>query len=69
MIPDLTIGNLMIDCTDAIRAREFYADLLGWETTTLFDCLAVKTDNGMFFTTKPRGVYYRKIISRSIRNY
>lgn len=47
MIPDLTIGNLMIDCTDASRAREFYADLLGWERTILFDYLGVKTDNDM----------------------
>jgi catechol 2,3-dioxygenase-like lactoylglutathione lyase family enzyme len=39
MIHDLTIGNLMIDCTDAARARDFYADLTGWEKTVAFGAL------------------------------
>lgn len=47
MIPNLTIGDITIDCADAERARDFYADLTGWEKTVAFDCLAVKTDNGM----------------------
>jgi catechol 2,3-dioxygenase-like lactoylglutathione lyase family enzyme len=47
MIPDLTIGDLTIDCANAERARDFYADLMGWEKTTAFGALAVKTDNGM----------------------
>jgi len=29
MIPDLTIGDLMIDCADPERSREFYAKLTG----------------------------------------
>jgi predicted enzyme related to lactoylglutathione lyase len=47
MIPNLTIGDLMIDCADAKRAHNFYADLTGWEKTIAFDCLALKTDIGM----------------------
>ena len=47
MIPDLTIGDLTIDCANAERARDFYADLMGWEKTTAFGALAVKTNNGM----------------------
>ena len=47
MIRNLTIGDLTIDCASAERARDFYADLMGWEKTTAFGALAVKTDTGM----------------------
>lgn len=47
MIPNLTIGDLMIDCANAKRARDFYASLTGWEKIVAFDCLALKTDNGL----------------------
>ena len=47
MIPNLTIGDLMIDCANAERARDFYANLMGWEKTVLYDCPALKADNGM----------------------
>lgn len=44
---NLTIGDLTIDCANARRTRDFYANLMGWEKTTAFGALAVKTDNGM----------------------
>ena len=47
MIPNLTIGDLMIDCANAERACDFYADLLDYEKTIAFGCLAVKAGNGM----------------------
>ena len=47
MIPNLTIGDLMIDCANAELSREFYSNLMGWDKIIAFDCLAVKTDNGM----------------------
>ena len=47
MIPDFIIGDLTIDCANAERARDFYADLMNWEKTTAFGALAVKTNNGM----------------------
>ena len=47
MIANLTIGNLMIDCANAERARDFYANLLDWEKIIAFDCLALKTDNDL----------------------
>ena len=47
MISNVTIGDLTIDCANAERARDFYADLMGWEKTTAYGALAVKTDNGM----------------------
>ncbi|HWS29717.1 MAG TPA: VOC family protein [Clostridia bacterium] len=47
MISDLTIGDLTIDCENASRAREFYAELTGWERIIAYDCLALKAYNGM----------------------
>ena len=47
MIPNLTIGDLMIDCAAPERARDFYVNLLGWEKTVAFDLPALKADNGM----------------------
>ena len=44
MTQDLTIGDLMIDCADAGRARDFWASLTGWKKTAAFGCLALKTD-------------------------
>ena len=47
MIQNLTTGDLMIDCANAERTRNFYADLMNWEKTVAFNCLALKTDNGL----------------------
>jgi catechol 2,3-dioxygenase-like lactoylglutathione lyase family enzyme len=47
MISNLTIGDITIDCSNAARAREFYADLMSWERTVAYDCLALKADIGM----------------------
>jgi len=47
MVPNLTIGDLMIDCSNVERARNFYANLTGWEKTVAYGCLALRTDNGM----------------------
>ena len=47
MISDLTIGDLMVDCADAERSRDFYAELMGYEKTVAYNCLALKTDNGL----------------------
>jgi len=46
MINNFTIGDLMIDCANAERARDFYADLMGWEKLITYGP-ALKTDNGM----------------------
>jgi predicted enzyme related to lactoylglutathione lyase len=47
MIQDLTIGDFMIDCADAERARDFYANFMGWEKIIAHDSLALKTFNGL----------------------
>ena len=46
MINNLSIGDLMIDCANPERTRDFYSDLMGWEKTVAYNCLALKTDNG-----------------------
>ena len=47
MIKNFTIGDLMIDCANAERACDFYASLMGYEKTTAYGCLALKTDIGL----------------------
>lgn len=47
MIRNFTIGDLMMDCANAQRARDFYAALMGLERIEAFGCLAVKTENGL----------------------
>lgn len=37
----------MVDCADAERARDFYANLTGWEKIRMFDCLALRTRDGL----------------------
>jgi len=47
LINNLTIGDLMIDCANAERARDFYASLTGYEKIVAYGCHAIKTDNGL----------------------
>ncbi|HMM32664.1 MAG TPA: hypothetical protein PKB13_12910, partial [Clostridia bacterium] len=47
MIPNIAIGDLTIDCANASRTRDFYAELTGWVKTIAFDCLALKTHGGL----------------------
>ena len=47
MIPNLTIGDLTIDCANAELSRDFYADFMGWEKITAFNNIALRTDNGL----------------------
>ena len=47
MIENFTIGDLMIDCADAERARDFYVNLMDWEKVDTCDYPALTTGNGM----------------------
>ena len=47
MIPNLIIGDLMIDCANAECARDFYAGLMGWEKIVAYNCFALKTGNDL----------------------
>ncbi|MDR0964428.1 MAG: VOC family protein [Clostridium sp.] len=54
----LTIGDLSIDCTDPLRAQNFYANLMNWEKLTAFGCPAVKTEIGMLILFTTPEVHY-----------
>lgn len=40
-------GYLLIDCANAERVRDFYADSIGWERIRAFDRLALRAYNGL----------------------
>ena len=52
MIPNLTIGDLQIDCADPERARDFYAALTGYEKIASPYGPSLKTPNGMTFSSR-----------------
>lgn len=49
MIQGIRLGNVMVDCGDARKLRDFYAELLGWEKCELYGQLAASSDNGIIF--------------------
>jgi catechol 2,3-dioxygenase-like lactoylglutathione lyase family enzyme len=49
MIHGICLGNVMVDCDDEQRLRDFYADLLGWEKCELYGHPAVRGGNGIVF--------------------
>jgi len=49
MIQGISLGNIGIDCTDAPRLRDFYAELLGWEACERYGCPAVVSPEGLLF--------------------
>jgi predicted enzyme related to lactoylglutathione lyase len=49
MFQNVCLGNVMVDCDDEQRLRDFYAELLGWEKCELFGRPAVRGGNGIVF--------------------
>jgi hypothetical protein len=49
MIKGILLGNVGIDCKDAKKLQDFYAKLLGWEKSILYDCPAVSDACGVVF--------------------
>jgi hypothetical protein len=49
MIQGICLGNVMVDCGDARKLRDFYAELLGWEKCELFGLPSVSCENGIVF--------------------
>lgn len=47
MVENICIGDISIDCNDTTKLRDFYAELLGWEKKTMYDCPAVVGKNGL----------------------
>ncbi len=49
MIQGICLGNVMVDCSDARKLRDFYAELLGWEKCELFGLPSVSNESGIVF--------------------
>ena len=47
MIKGICIGNIAIDCKDAVRLRNFYAELLDWDSCIMYNCLALRSQLGL----------------------
>ena len=47
MIKGICLGNIAIDCNDANKLQDFYAELLGWKKHTMYGCPAVIDQNGL----------------------
>lgn len=45
----ICLGNVMVDCSDAQKLRNFYADLLGWERGNKYGLPAASSANGFVF--------------------
>jgi catechol 2,3-dioxygenase-like lactoylglutathione lyase family enzyme len=43
------LGNVMVDCDDALKLRDFYADLLQWEKCELYGLPAARSSSGIVF--------------------
>ena len=47
MIKGICIDNIAIDCNDAVKLRDFYAELLGLESFTMYDLPAIRSQSGL----------------------
>jgi catechol 2,3-dioxygenase-like lactoylglutathione lyase family enzyme len=49
MSKEFKLGNVMVDCDDELKLRDFYHRLLGWEKCELFGLPAVRSSSGIVF--------------------
>ena len=47
MIPDVSLGDIIIDCGDGKKQREFYAELFGWERCEMYNMPGVRNGAGL----------------------
>ena len=47
MIKGITIDNIAIDCKDAVKLRDFYAELLGWDSFSMYNLPALRSQLGL----------------------
>ena len=57
----MTLGNVMVDCRDALKMQRFYGELLGWEMCELFSKPAVKSPEGTVFLFAEEECYARPV--------
>lgn len=49
MIQGIVLGDILVDCADEKKLRDFYTELLGWEKCELYGRPAACSDNGLVF--------------------
>lgn len=49
MIQGICLGNIMVDCDNGEKLRDFYATLLGWEKCKKYGYPAVRSESGILF--------------------
>ena len=49
MIKGICLSNIGIDCKDAQKLRDFYAELLGWEKLEMYGFPVLRGQNGIVF--------------------
>lgn len=59
--PELSLGNIMVDCDDGIKLQKFYSKLLGWETCVMFTHPAVRSSTGIVFLFAEETDYVRPV--------
>ena len=47
MISGIGFGDIVVDCSDAKKLCDFYAELLGWEKRELFGAPALQSREGL----------------------
>ena len=47
MIKGICIDNIAIDCKDGVKLRDFYAELLGWESFSMYNLPALRSELGL----------------------
>lgn len=45
----IVLGNIMIDCRDAVKMQDFYSELLGWKKCQKFGLPAVYNGGEIYF--------------------
>ena len=49
MIDEISLGDVLVDCSDAKKLCGFYAGLLGWETCEMYGAPALRSKDGIVF--------------------
>jgi len=61
MAREIALGNVMVDCDDNLKLQRFYAELLGWESCTLYNLPAVRSATGVVFLFCQEEDYVRPV--------
>lgn len=60
MIKGICIDNIAIDCKDAVKLRNFYAELLGLESCIIYNLPALRSQLGLVLFFKEADFEYVK---------